>query len=283
MPELPEVETVRRLLEATLSGRRLVEVAAADDPLVWSGLSPGEVEAALVGRRVSGAGRRGKLFWLSFEEEPWLYGHLGMTGWVRELGAEATSRLVSHGRAPLDGEDGQPRFLKLLLASEEGRRLAVSDGRRLARFRLGRRATEEPWVRSLGPDAWTELRSGADLAARLDERRVPVKVALMDQRLLAGVGNWVADEALYHARLAPTIPCRELAPSDFEALYAALRNVLDVAIAAGADASRYPPDWLFHHRWGGARGAQEIGGHPIVREKIGGRTAAWVPARQRRP
>ncbi len=280
MPELPEVEAVRRVLERCLVGKRLRAVEAVADAIVFEGLPPEAIVAALEGRAVQGAGRKGKAFWLEFDEPPWVYGHLGMSGWAREVGASVEKRLVSHGSAPLDDEGGRPRFLKLLLEAEDGRRVAMTDGRRLARVWLGRPAAEEPRVSALGPDAWLEPWQPADLARLLGRRTAPIKALLLDQRLFAGVGNWVADEALYHARLAPARPAGSLSEAEVEALVRALATVLEVAVGVEADSARFPEGWLFPHRWGGARGSQEIDGRAIRRDTVGGRTTAWVPGWQ---
>lgn len=280
MPELPEVETVRRLLHQTLVGRTVVEVEAAPDEIVYEGLSPEVVCSAVLGRSVVGTGRKGKIFWIELDGKPWLFGHLGMSGWVRELGEEGP-RLVSHGDAPLDDEEGRPRFLKLMLTTDENRRVAFTDGRRLGRIWLGDDPTKDPRVAALGPDALLSPLTAQDMARVFVNRRAPIKSLLLDQRLFAGVGNWVADEVLYQARIAPARPANSLTDPEVAALADALRNVLKFAVDVDADAGRYPEDWLFAHRWGGRHGSDAVMGRPIRRDKIGGRTAAWVPDLQR--
>ncbi|MCW5935932.1 MAG: hypothetical protein KIT11_01315 [Fimbriimonadaceae bacterium] len=281
MPELPEVEAVRRLLERVVAGRRIVQANAADDPIVFKGSSE-PVVAALLGARVKAVGRKGKVFWLELEDGPAVMGHLGMSGWIREVsGTGPEKRLVSHGNAPLDDPEGQPRFLKLRLATDEQRTVAFTDARRLGRVWLASSAAEDPMLRALGPDAWLEPYNPPRLAKALAGRTAPIKSLLLDQRLFAGVGNWVADEVLYQARIAPARPAGTLNAKERGALVRALKTVLDLAVEVEADADRYPEGWLFHHRWGGRRGKDEIEGRPIRRETIGGRTAAWVPSLQR--
>ncbi|MES1227885.1 MAG: hypothetical protein ABUL72_04385, partial [Armatimonadota bacterium] len=107
------------------------------------------------------------------------------------------------------------------------------------------------------------------------------KGALLDQSLFAGVGNWVADEVLYHAHINPARLCNTLAEAEIKALLKQLKVVLDVAVDAEADDNKYPATWLFSHRWGGKRGSQEINGHKIVRDTVAGRTTAWVPEVQK--
>jgi formamidopyrimidine-DNA glycosylase len=281
MPELPEVETVCRVLRRALVGERLTRVEVVRDPLVFSGHAPRAVEQALAGRVVEAVGRRGKYFWLTLRGPgPTVFGHLGMSGWIREVGREGT-RLHGHGDAPFDDEAGQPRFMRLRLETAGGRAVAFSDPRRLGRIWLGGVPEHERRIVRLGPDAYDDLPPVAELAALFARRRTPIKAVLLDQSALAGIGNWIADEVLYQARLAPNRPASSLAKAEVAALRRAIQRVLAHAVRVRADHRRFPKAWLFERRWGGGRGAARIGGQAIVREVVGGRTTAWVPSRQR--
>ncbi len=280
MPELPEVETVRRIFDRVLTGRKLAEVEVAPDEIVLQGV-PGEVVAAhLGGRIVTGTGRKGKYWWIELDERPMLFGHLGMAGWVREIGAD-TIRLREHGQAPLDEPSGRPKFLKLRLQTDEGREVVMTDGRRLARLWLGASPQEDPRVSALGPDSWTELPAADDLHRMLVKRKAPLKAILLDQKVFAGVGNWIADEAMYHAGLAPGRLGTSLSLSDVEVLRDKLWQIVDLAVSVGANSEQFPESWMFHHRWGGGKGVDLIEGEAIRRDTIGGRTTAWVPTRQK--
>ena len=136
MPELPEVETVCRIMRRVLVGDRIVGVDVANDEIVLGGVPSSAIRKALLGRQITEVGRKGKYWWLAISDGPYLFGHLGMSGWIRELG-QATIRLQSHGSAALDGVDGLPKFLKLLIVTEAGGRIAFTDGRRLGRLWLG--------------------------------------------------------------------------------------------------------------------------------------------------
>lgn len=280
MPELPEVETVCRLLRRTLEGKRITSAEVVNDPIVFSGHSPKAVEEALVGRVVKAVGRRGKFFWLILSGAgPTVFGHLGMSGWVREVGVEGT-RLHGHGDAPFEDAEGRPRFLRLLLRVPDGTGVAFTDSRRFGRVWLSESPDHDARVRKLGPDAFDDLPSVVDLLGLFAKRRIPIKVVLLDQGTLAGIGNWIADEVLYQSRIAPKRKANSLTNSEITALRKAIRSVLARAVQVGADHRRFPKSWLFEHRWGGTRGADRVGGHPIVREEVGGRTTAWIPARQ---
>ena len=280
MPELPEVESVRRLLERTLKGHKIVAVEAIADKIVWGGHESAEIVEALKGARVEGAGRKGKFFWLELDRRPWLCGHFGMSGWIREIGGRE-SRLKEHGNAPLEDEKGRPKFLKLLIETGNGKRIAYTDGRRLGRLWLCDDPIEDKRIRKLGPDALLEMPSEKTFFELVHKRNAPIKAVLMDQAMMSGVGNWVADEVLYHARIAPKRLGSSLKPVESKKLRQTTLDVLEEAVEVDADFERFPETWLFHYRWGGKRGQQVIGGKKIVRETVGGRTTAWVPSVQR--
>ena len=280
MPELAEVETVCRVMRRILVGKRVKHVEVIPDTIVFQA-SRKNIEDALVGRTVRAIGRRGKTFWIELAGPgPTVYGHLGMTGWVREVGTEGV-RLQGHGDVPFDDERGRPRFLKLLIEVTGGKAIAFTDGRRLGRIWLGPEPGEEPRVKRLGRDAHTDLPTPAELEKLFARRRIPIKALLLGQTMLAGLGNWLVDEVLYQSRISPKRPALSLDKREVTALRRAIAAVVTKAVDVGADHERFPRSWLFEHRWGGSRGSQQIGGHQIVREEVGGRTTAWVPSVQK--
>jgi formamidopyrimidine-DNA glycosylase len=206
-----------------------------------------------------------------------------MSGWIREVGrtSRESTRLQAHGEAPFDDEHGRPRFLKLLLETRGGRGIAFTDPRRLGRIWVGGDPADERRVQRLGRDAHDDLPSVKELAALFARRKIPIKALLLDQGALAGLGNWLADEVLYHARIAPQRLAPSLDTREISALRRAIRTVVGHAVKVGADPARFPRTWLFEHRWGGSRGSQQINGHAIRRDEVGGRTTAWVPAVQK--
>lgn len=278
MPELPEVESVRKVMRGALKGHRIEKVEVADDAIVVQG-KPREIEKYLQGAKVLEVGRKGKYWWLELDEHPWLFGHLGMSGWIRELDSPGV-RLHSHGDKPLD-EDGKPRFLKMLIETDKGRRIAFTDGRRLGRIWLGDNPETDSRIKRLGFDTLEELPTSEKLYDLVHKRKAPIKALLLDQGAFAGVGNWVADEVLFHARLDPRRGASTLTAKEVGALRKAIHDVLTKAVAVDADFEKFPDTWLFPHRWGGKRGAKKVMGHEIVRETVGGRTTAWVPDLQK--
>jgi formamidopyrimidine-DNA glycosylase len=232
----------------------------------------------LRGRRVLAARRHGKHLWLELDRRPWLLMHFGMTGGLH-VPARPPLRLRStRGWAP---PGWPPRFAKLLLRFDDGGALAMADARRLGRIRLREDPRREPPVAGLGFDALHELPPPARFHALLRERTAPMKALLLDQTFAAGVGNWIADEVLYQARIAPHRPARTLTADEAARLRRRLQAVLVTAVRTGADGDRFPRAWLFHHRWDHDPLARTARGERIRWETIAGRTAAWVPAVQR--
>jgi formamidopyrimidine-DNA glycosylase len=265
MPELPEVETARRRLASCLVGRRIAAVTTVPDPIVYHGVSPRRFALALRGRRVLAVRRKGKHLWMELDRRPWPLFHLGMTGSFEIYG---------------DGAP-RPRFWKVELAMEDGTRLAMPDARRFGRIRLQHHPEREHPLASLGFDPLEGLPPSRELLALLARRGAPLKSVLLDQSLFAGVGNWIADEALFQARVDPRRPASSLVAAEVTRLRTRLLAIVRLAVAVGADDARFPRGWLFHHRWGRDAEARTARGERIVHATIGGRTTAWVPTRQR--
>jgi formamidopyrimidine-DNA glycosylase len=265
VPELPEVETARRRAERALRGRRITDVAVVRDPIVYDGVAPARFAAALRGRRVLAVRRKGKHLWMELDRRPWPLFHFGMTGSF-EIYPEGGPR---------------PRFWKVEIAMEDGTRLAMPDPRRFGRIRLQESPEDEQPLASLGFDVLEGLPPARALAERLARRGGPVKSVLLDQSLFAGVGNWIADEALYQARIDPRRAASSLEAEEVARLRERLHAIVRRAVAAGADDRRFPRAWLFHDRWGREAGARTARGERVVHLTIGGRTTAFVPSRQR--
>src|SRR5688500_18926483 len=202
MPELPEVEEARRIAHRVAAGRRITGVEVAPDPIVFERLAPARMRRALLGRRVTAVRRHGKHLWLELDRRPWPIFHFGMTGGFHAP-AGGGVRLIAHGRRD-PAAQWPPRFTKLHLTFEGGGELALADGRRRGRLRLRQDPRAESPISLLGWDAHRELPPPAKFRAMLRARRAPIKAVLLDQGFAAGVGNWIADEVLYQARIAPS-------------------------------------------------------------------------------
>lgn len=276
MPELPEVEFGRRVLHEVAIGRTIVDADIAEDPIVIADARPADVRDVLRGARPTGTDRHGKHLWLELEGRPAVLFHFGMTGAFRTVG-DAPLQLESNARTV--DRSWPPRFTKVRLVFDDGGELAFVNSRRLGRVRLRDDPRNQAPIRRLGYDPLKTLPSPAAFDKRIGRRQSKLKVLLLDQSFAAGVGNWIADEVLYQARLAPQRTVDTLSADERDRLRKAIRRVIKTAVRVDARKDRFPKNWLFHHRWGKVEGAR-VGGKRIAFETMGGRTTAWVPAVQ---
>jgi len=278
MPELPEVERARRIAKKVAQGRRIVEARCADDAIVFEGVAPTRFRRALVGRRVRGVRRHGKHLWFELDRRPWPCLHFGMTGGFHTAPGGPRVKLKSSRKRP--DHAWPPRFTKLHLVFDDGGELVLADARRLGRIRLRQDPAHEPPISLLGFDAHRALPVPARFRELVRHRGAPLKALLLDQGFAAGVGNWIADEVLYQARLDPRRRASSLSDAEIERMRSALRHVMDTAVRLSNDSDRYPRGWLFHRRWGKNPRAVTRTGERIHHITVGGRTTAWVPTRQ---
>ncbi|MEU8828766.1 DNA-formamidopyrimidine glycosylase family protein [Streptomyces sp. NPDC048636] len=255
MPELPDVEGFRRTLASCAQGRRVAHVEVSDAG-VLHGVTPGRLRRELEGRRFAAPRRHGK--WLIAPTDgPALLLHFGMTG-----------RLVC-------AEDGAPpgRFERVALTLDDGHRLGYEDQRKLRGIWLA--ATDADTDRVLGPqgpDALTLDRPGLD--ARLADRRGSVKATLIDQSVVAGLGNLLGDEILWRARIHPRHRAGALDPDARRRLHTAMRQVLRTSVRVGEVPAR--SGWLTGHRDDPDPHCPRCG-RPLRRGRIAGRTSTWCP------
>ena len=281
MPELPEVESSRRLLESCLLGKRIVKADAAEDDKVYVGVEAAQFCASLLaGATVTGVHRRGKHLWWQFADPGAMTPlfHFGMTGSFAVRGVGATK----YKAFTVDTSQWPPKFSKLTIELSDGTAVAFTDPRRFARIRLlrGDPSTAAP-VSALGPDMLLAPPSLEAWTQSLASRSAPIKAVLLDQSIACGVGNWVADEALFQACVHPESPANALSPVDVKAVLDCCVRVCSEACAVDADSDKFPPHWLFHVRWGKKAGKTSTG-HAIAFETVGGRTSCYVPALQKR-
>jgi len=217
LPELPEVETIRRRLEPGLVGRTFEHVEIVD-PRLTRPEPPEVVAAELQGERVYGLGRRGKYLIVEFESGRHLLIHLRMTGNVQHPAA--------------GGFDADP-YRRAVVRLDDGSDVAYRDVRRFGTWELLEPGELEDYfaARRLGGEPLDRAFTTASLERAFANRRAPVKAALLDQRAAAGVGNIYADEALWRARIHPLRPASSLSRKELAALRTALRQVLQTGIA----------------------------------------------------
>jgi formamidopyrimidine-DNA glycosylase len=274
VPELPEVETVRRALAPVLVGRSFQRVRI-DDARLTRPFEPGGVVRRLRGERVAGVERRGKYLVLRFDSGRSLLVHLRMTGSLRH---------APGGRLDSDS------YRRALVRLDDGSALAFRDVRRFGTWLLLEPGELEPYLAArLGPEPLEPSFRGRDLAARLAGRRAPVKAAILDQRTVAGVGNIYADEALWRARVHPRREARSLDAGEVQALHRAIRDALRLGIARqGSTLTDYrlpdgaPGGMQDEFRVYGREGEPcERCGTPVERTVVAGRGTWYCPACQR--
>jgi formamidopyrimidine-DNA glycosylase len=253
VPELPDVEHFRRFLARHAAGRRIERVVTTD-PAILRGISPEALDRALRGQRFEEPERHGKWL-LAWTTGPAVLMHFGMTGdlgWGRDAGGRHR-----HDRVVFVTDGGELRY----------RNMRKFGGLWLAHDRDEAAST----MGGLGPDALTLDRRG--FRKLLARRRGRIKAALMDQRLLAGVGNLVADEALWRARIHPARRIEDLSSQDRDRLYSGVHRVLHDWVERFGD---LPPGWLIHVR-GRPDARCPRCGTPLGRTVVGGRTTYFCP------
>ncbi|MGE0061756.1 MAG: bifunctional DNA-formamidopyrimidine glycosylase/DNA-(apurinic or apyrimidinic site) lyase [Xanthobacteraceae bacterium] len=236
MPELPEVETVRRGLAPAMEGARFAKVEARRADLRWP--LPKDFVARLEGETVTGLGRRAKYLLADLSSGEVLVMHLGMSGSFR-VGHEQASAYY-HEKGKLAAHD------HVVFHMSNGAVVTFNDPRRFGSMKLVKRAEmeREPLLRELGPEPLGNQFDAAMLAAACAGKKTSLKAALLDQTIVAGLGNIYVCEALYRAHLSPkrqasTIADRKGAPNErAHALVDAIKAVLSDAIAAGGSSLR---------------------------------------------
>lgn len=266
MPELPEVEAFRLQVEKVMKKKKIVRIDAPDDSVVFDETPAKKFVKLLTGAKVTGSDRRGKYFWLTLDRKPWPIFHLGMTG---------SFEIYPPKKTP----PKKTRSLRVEFEMSDGTIVWFKDPRRFGRVRTANDPLTEGAVSRLGFDPLFEFPTIKALFEILSKRKAPIKAVLLDQSVFAGVGNWIADEVLFQAKLSPFRAARSLTVTEVKTLRAAILKVIEKAVSVSADAEQFPKDWLFHHRWGKGKKAM-IKGHKIQFDTIGGRTSAWVPELQ---
>lgn len=280
MPELPEVETVCRGLAAKLEGRRLRRVVQRRPDLRFP--LPARFAARLQDRRIVRVDRRAKYILIFLDDDNVILGHLGMSG---SMIADA---------APVTEFD---RHDHVIFETDDGTAIRFNDARRFGFMDLvaRRELDRHPLLEKLGPEPLSAEFDGATLAAALTGKKTSIKAALVDQHVVAGIGNIYASESLYRAGVSPRRMAKTVQGQRAERVAAAIKQVLVEAIAAGGSSLR---DFVqtngelgyFQHRWavyeregqpcpGCDCGAPAAGG--IRRIVQTGRSTFFCPRRQR--
>jgi formamidopyrimidine-DNA glycosylase len=276
VPELPEVETVRRELAPVLAGRRIDRAEILDARLTRP-VEPGSVASKLQGESVAAVERRGKYLIVRFVSGRTLLVHLRMTGSFRT--------------ARNDGLEDDA-YRRAVVSLDDGSEVTFRDVRRFGTWLLLEPGELDPYLEiRVGPEPLEDAFTTRHLRDRLAGRKAPLKAALLDQRSVAGLGNIYADEALWRAKLHPRRPAGSLTTAEVRRLHAAVRDALEVGIARQGSTLRD------YRRPDGAEGSMQdefrvygrLGepcercGTPIERIVVGGRGTWYCPRCQRLP
>ena len=261
MPELPEVETFKRYLDSTSLHQRIIGVEVRD-AYVLKRVSAGELTRRLKGRRFGNSHRHGKHLFVRAGDELWLRLHFGMTGWLQYL----------------KRDEETPKTARVLFRFANNRRLVFDDQRKFGEVELVKDMDEFLQRRRIGPDA---LQVGlSEFKTILQTHHGAVKAILLNQQLIAGIGNLYADEILFRAHMHPATEAARLSDNDLRRLFRATHYVLEKTIALKTDFNRLPKSWLLKHR--GKRGKCPRCGRTLKSATIGGRTSWFCAYCQKR-
>jgi formamidopyrimidine-DNA glycosylase len=264
MPELPEVELFKRHFDRTARGRKVRRVGKKD-----ARIAPGLSAARLTGVRLGASRRHGKYLLIALGKAGWLAMHFGTNGSLQHVAPDAKD----------------PPYDRLRLDFADGHHLAYVNPRRIGKVALVADADAFVAAQKLGPDALDPRLARSAFARAVTARRRDIKSVLMDQEVIAGVGNIYSDEILFQANLDPRTRADRLDAARLRRLFGATRRVLRTAIRCGAGSEqaleRLPRGFLLRERRKG--GLCPRCGGAIATLRVGGRTAYYCPRCQTRP
>ncbi len=296
MPELPEVETVRRGLMPHVADRRILRAETRRSDLRWP--LPPDLAGRLEDRRIHTIDRRGKFLLWRLDGGETLISHLGMSGRFLALTGDSvqlSGRFVRGDPSPAAGSSPHDHVI-LDLAGRSGAletRIVFRDPRRFGAMDLAatRELDSHPWLAALGPEPFGDAFTPEWFTERLRGRRAPVKSLLLDQRIIAGIGNIYASEALHRAGIAPRRAAGRISAVRLHRLHAVIREVLRDAIQAGGSSLRdfqHADGELgyFQHRFAVYDRSGEACPRPgcdgVIRSaQQSGRSSFWCPKCQR--
>lgn len=260
MPELAEVEYYRKRWDAGI-GAKILAAELRAEKRIFRGTDAHAMERELPGARLLASEARGKQMAFRFSRGVWIAIHLGMTGRLRVEPPEFPAGKHDH-----------------LVLRQKERALVFSDPRQFGRVIFFRGKGEPPWWASLPKALTSAAFTRAVLRDALQRhRKLSIKATLLLQQHFPGIGNWMADEVLWQARIHPLTPSGGIDGAHLAALWKSIRAVCLGALRhVGEDFSDPPRGWLFHERWS-RRGKCPRDGTQLKRETIGGRTTAWCP------
>ncbi len=259
MPELPDVEGFRKFVDATSLHQTISRVTIADERLL-KGVTPNKLRGHLEGARFTGNARHGKYLFTSISRGGALVVHFGMTG------------DLAYG----DDSEDPPDYSRVTIEFENHKRLSYISKRMLGEIGLAEDPARFVKDHGLGPDALDPELNREEFIKALTGRRGRIKSALMNQSIVAGIGNVYSDEILFQARVRPTKEVKTLEEKDIGDIFDVMRRVLGTAAERGGEVEKLPRDWLLPHVETGDDSCPGCGGK-IIKTKIGGRPSHYCP------
>lgn len=261
MPELPEVEGFRKYIDGTSLEQKIIKVEVADAKVLK--YPRDEFIAELSGCKFTATDRVGKYMFAATDGGKMIMFHYGMTGSPKYFRDDADA----------------PRHARITFHFDSGFRLAYNCPRKFGRITLTDGVKEYCLAHKIGPDA--AKISLKDFIERISGRKTAIKSALMNQSILAGVGNWIVDEVLYQASIHPEIRVNELKAKELENIFSRMDYVIGTALKLDAHMPSFPKDFLTHSRWTD-KGRADAPRLDLEIIKVGGRTTYFDPKRQKK-
>jgi len=259
MPELPDVEVFKRYLKSFYQEIKKVEVRSHK---ILEGISVKKLKAGLEGHFLESTRRHGKYLFVRLDNSNWLVLHFGMTGYLKYF----------------KDIEKCPPHTRLLISFHKGPHLAYMSQRQLGGVGLIEGVESFIKEKNLGPDVLDlDFKTFKKL---IEKRRGAVKSTLMNQKIIAGIGNIYSDEILFHSGIHPKFKVNQLNENKIKELFRKMKKVLQTAINCRADPEQFPDSYLLPHRYEG--GERPHCGTELERIKVSGRTAYYCPKCQSR-
>jgi len=265
MPELPDVEVFRKYMDATSLQQEIDDVEVRDAERILKETTPGDLKEGLVGNKFLFTRRHGKHLFAVLTGGLWIMMHFGMTGFLKYF----------------KKEEEAPGHIRVLYRFTGGYNLAYDCQRKLGQLQLVESPEKYVEETGLGPDVMSNKFDFNKFLKSLENSRAMVKSALMNQDLMAGIGNVYSDEILFEAGVHPRAKARDLPEEKLKDVYSALKEVLQEAVDSEADPENMPSHYLLPYRKEGGE-CPKCGGE-IRKIKVSGRSSYVCPSCQKKP
>jgi formamidopyrimidine-DNA glycosylase len=262
MPELPELEVFKKYTQSTSLHQEIIDVEIYE-PKLLGNINQKALQKKLIGQRFETASRYGKYLCLELTDDNWFILHFGMSGSLKyyQLGQE------------------KPEYTKLLIIFKEEAYLSYKNIRKLGEINYSKTIDSFVDEKGLGPDFLELTRD--EFREIVQNRRGTIKYTLMQQNIMAGIGNEYSDEVLFQTEIHPETSANELTAKQCDLIFDELNGIITIAVDRNGNESKYPDTFLIPHRE--KNGKCPICGDPLKRIKVSGRSAYICLNRQKNP